>query len=66
MTTNRPSPIAQGFQLRFDGPPGPSSGRFIEAEDLEGQGIKIGEWVEDGIYWLLRFPPGEEVSDAEG
>lgn len=41
------------FQIRFDGPPGPKSGRFVEAENLDGQGISKGRWVQDGEYWLL-------------
>ncbi len=41
------------IQLRFDGPPGPVSGRFVEAEDEYGRSIRVGEWVQDGDYWLL-------------
>jgi len=47
--------IAEGFQVRFDGPPGPEAGRFVEVEMLDGVGIRLGEWVKDGEYWLLRF-----------
>lgn len=43
-----------GFQIRFDGPPGPESGRFVEVETLDGKGFKLGEWVQDGDDWLLR------------
>ena len=38
--------------IRFDGPPGPVSGRFIEVE-RDGKGISIGEWRQDGDDWLL-------------
>ena len=44
------------IQIRFDGPPGPQAGRFVEAEDQSGKSIKIGEWVRDGEYWLLVLP----------
>lgn len=38
----------------FDGPPGAQSGRFIEVEDEEGNGLNVGEWMKrkDG-YWVL-------------
>lgn len=42
-----------GFQIRFDGPPGPESGRFVECETLAGKGINVGRWQQDGEYWLL-------------
>lgn len=38
--------------IRFDGPPGPESGRFVEVE-RNGQSINAGEWLEDGEDWLL-------------
>ena len=43
-----------GFQIRFDGPPSHETPRFIEAEDLCGRSIRLGEWVQDGEEWLLR------------
>lgn len=43
------------LDIRFDGPPGPESGHFIEAE-IGGTSVGIGEWVEDGDDWLLRIP----------
>lgn len=49
-----------GFQIRFDGPPGPESGRFVEVETLDGKGIKVGEWVPDGNDWLLKIGAGHE------
>lgn len=43
------------FQIRFDGPPGPVSGRFVEVEDQYGASIPIGDWVkEDDGTWLLH------------
>lgn len=41
--------------IRFDGPPGPESGRFVEVE-RDGKSINFGEWVKDGDYWLLVIP----------
>lgn len=41
--------------IRFDGPPGHESGRFIEVE-LDGAGIAYGLWEQDGEYWLLVLP----------
>lgn len=40
----------------FDGPPGKTTGRFVEVEDADGRSIKFGDWVErkDG-YWALRI-----------
>lgn len=41
------------IQIRFDGPPGPEAGRFVEVEDASGKSIRIGDWKQDGDYWLL-------------
>lgn len=38
----------------FDGPSGHESGRFVEVEDAEGRGQRVGEWKErDGGLWAL-------------
>lgn len=54
-----PSPLADSpyVEIVFDGPPGPTSGRFIEVEDPKGRSISIGHWWQrpDG-YWALRIP----------
>lgn len=59
-----PKPAPQGFQLRFDGPPGADGPRFIECENLEGEAIRAGQWYEsyDGT-WLLRVRCGEDPKD---
>ena len=46
--------MAKHVDIVFDGPPGPESGRFIEAEDANGNSIRFGEWIEraDG-RWVL-------------
>lgn len=44
------------IDIVFDGPPGPVSGRFVEVEDEDGKGIRIGEWVDRGDgNWALRI-----------
>lgn len=41
----------------FDGPPSMPAPRFVEVEDMEGKGIKLGEWIKrDDGYWVLRVP----------
>ncbi len=49
------------IEIVFDGPPGPTAGRFVEVEDGQGKSIKCGTWVQraDG-YWVLRIK-AEEV-----
>lgn len=54
------------LQVRFDGPPGPVSGRFIETEDEFGRGINAGQWHQDGEDWLLVIDTDAlEVSTVE-
>jgi hypothetical protein len=50
------------LHIVFDGPPGPTAGRFVEVEDSEGRGINAGEWVErtDGLWELVL-----DLVDAE-
>ena len=47
--------IAGRLVIRFDGPPGPQSGRFIEIE-RDGASVGLGDWVENGDCWLLVLP----------
>lgn len=48
--------MLQKVCIVFDGPPGPESGRFVEAEDEYGRGIRVGEWVErPGGMWALEL-----------
>jgi len=46
----------KAINIIFDGPPADQSGRFVEVENDEGQGIRVGEWIDkkDG-YWALRI-----------
>ncbi len=40
----------------FDGPPSHEAGRFIEVENMDGQSVKVGEWIDRGDgYWALRL-----------
>ena len=57
--------MADHVDIVFDGPPGPESGRFIEAEDADGKSIKFGEWIEraDG-RWALRITAADFRSHA--
>ncbi len=41
--------------IRFDGPPGPKAGRFVEVE-RNGASISFGDWIQDGDDWLLVLP----------
>lgn len=44
------------IDIVFDGPPGPTAGRFVEVEDDSGKSISFGEWIErDDGYWALRI-----------
>ena len=50
------------IEIRFDGPPGATTGRFVEVE-RDGKSCSVGEWVQDGSDWLLLLPD-PEVSRA--
>lgn len=38
--------MSEVIRLIFDGPPSPTAGRFIEAENEAGASIRVGEWKE--------------------
>jgi hypothetical protein len=44
------------IDIVFDGPPGPTSGRFVEVENSKGESVDFGTWLtrEDGRV-VLRF-----------
>ena len=50
--------MSKKLVIRFDGPPGHESGRFIEVE-LDGTSINYGEWEQDGDDWLLVLPDAD-------
>jgi len=52
---------APRLAIRFDGPPAHESGRFVEVE-LNGASVSIGEWEQDGEYWLLVLKPEYAVA----
>lgn len=51
-----------GFiDIVFDGPPGATSGRFVEVENSRRESINCGEWMKrDDDYWVLRVPQASE------
>ena len=51
------------IRILFDGPPSHESGRFVEVENEKGESIKLGEWVQDGEYWVLQFPDCREINN---
>lgn len=65
-TVHIPSPTY--LYVIFDGPSGPESGRFVELEDENGQGVGGATWEErgDGLWSLGPFlqPPAETAGCA--
>ncbi len=56
----------QYFDIVFDGPPSMPAPRFVEAENSDGQSIRIGEWIDrGGGFWALRITP-DSLSKALG
>jgi hypothetical protein len=58
------------INIVFDGPPTIKAGRFVEVEDLEGNGIGVGEWFPysgpAGIlpvegWWMLQLEVPDET-----
>jgi len=47
---------AEALNVIFDGPPGPTAGRFVEVETDDGRSVRAGEWIkrDDGL-WSLRI-----------
>ncbi len=48
---------ATELHIVFDGPPGPTAGRFVECETPDGHSVRVGTWQErsDGL-WALVIP----------
>lgn len=63
VVTAEPSPAPDlslqqhAIDIVFDGPPGPTAGRFVEVEDLSGKSVGVGQWIDrcNGM-WALRIP----------
>lgn len=51
----------EGLAIRFDGPPAPESGRFVEVE-VDGESVSVGEWKQDGDTWVLVLGPAYAVA----
>ena len=45
--------IMEPLYIVFDGPPGHQSGRFVEVENSDGEGLSGGEWKQAGEFWRL-------------
>ena len=56
--------MIEAVNIIFDGPPGPTAGRFVEVEDDAGNSLRIGEWIErpDGL-WSLRIALGTDQKE---
>ncbi len=53
------------IDIVFDGPPSPEGPRFVEVEDDQGRGIRLGEWFKrPDEYWVLRVPYMVEESQT--
>lgn len=61
--TETPDALPDYIDIVFDGPPGPTSGHFVEAEGPDGASLLAGEWVlrGDGFH-ALRIPVANEVT----
>ena len=57
------------LHIIFDGPPGPTAGRFVECETSDGRSVNAGEWAErkDGLWELVipRIPTCSEAVRAK-
>lgn len=51
------------IRIIFDGPPGPTAGRFVEVENEKGESISVGEWKQDGQLWALEIGESTESQD---
>ncbi|PWU08157.1 MAG: hypothetical protein C5B51_08375 [Terriglobia bacterium] len=56
LTKSTAAVLTRQIDIVFDGPPGPTPGRFVEVEDEAGRSVDVGDWIErkDG-YWALRI-----------
>lgn len=46
----------ENIDIVFDGPPGSEGGRFVEVEDMKGQSVHTGTWLQrEDSYWVLRI-----------
>jgi len=57
------------IRVRFDGPPGPLAGRFVEVENRQGKSIRVGTWKETGDgsgHWFLILNHGQTARSLVG
>lgn len=50
--------VPETFRIRFAGEFGEGL-EFVEVENAAGESINVGEWREDGDYWLLEVTGDE-------
>jgi len=49
----------------FDGPPAAVGGRFVEVENLRGESVAVGRWIDRGNgSWALRVALHDGNGDA--
>jgi len=65
--SNRAAVLREAVHVVFDGPPGPTAGRFVECETPDGKSINAGEWREreDGFWELVIARPTATQPDRE-
>lgn len=63
ITALSPPMPGRAINIILDCPPGPE-GSFVEVELDNGEGIRIGEWIERGKYWALRITPEDLLPPA--
>lgn len=62
----RDTPRGEVLDVVFDGPPGPTAGRFVEVENTSGAGVRAGEWIDRGDgMWALRLVVVRAAEDKE-
>jgi hypothetical protein len=59
-------PLTQ-FYIIFDGPPSHESGRFVEVEDAEGNGLRVEKWepIKPPLWRLGPFVAAEAVGGLQ-
>ena len=60
--------MSRHIDIVFDGPPNNPAPRFVEVENVNGESIRLGEWLKRGDgYWVLRipYPPTDAIAPSE-
>lgn len=51
--------MSDPFQIRFQGSFAEGL-EFVETENLDGEGVSVGEWEREDDYWLLKIGGDDE------